>query len=98
MQHFRKLIDVSEDQLRHLLEAAAQMKAGLARGERPQVLAGRVLALIFEKPSLRTRASFEAAVAQLGGNSFFLTESDGGLGKREPVADFARTLSEYVDV
>ena len=53
--------------------------------------------MIFEKPSLRTRVSFEAAMAQLGGRSIFLSASDGPIGQRESVADFARTLSEYVD-
>ncbi len=56
-----------------------------------------MLGLIFEKPSLRTRVSFEAGMAQLGGSSIFLTSADGPMGKRESVADFARTLSGYVD-
>jgi ornithine carbamoyltransferase len=64
---------------------------------RPQLLVGRVLGLVFEKPSLRTRVSFEAAMAQLGGSSVFLSSTDGAMGKRESVSDFARTLSGYVD-
>src|SRR5206468_7096964 len=69
----------------------------LQRGERPPLLAGRVLALVFEKQSLRTRASFEAAMAQLGGTSLFLSSPDGAMGVRESVPDFARTLSQYAD-
>ena len=61
------------------------------------LLAGRVLGLIFEKPSLRTRVSFEAAMAQMGGGSIFLSATDGSLGQREPVPDFARVLSHYCD-
>ena len=56
-----------------------------------------MLGLVFEKPSLRTRVSFEAAMAQMGGSSIFLDATDGSLGKRESVPDFARTLSQYVD-
>ena len=59
---------------------------------------GRTLGLLFEKPSLRTRVSFEAAIARLGGNAIFLHGEDVGLGIRESVADFARVLSQYVDV
>jgi ornithine carbamoyltransferase len=62
------------------------------------VLAGKVLGLVFEKPSLRTRVSFEAAMTHLGGSSIFLSSPDGAIGVRESVADFARTLSQYVDV
>ncbi len=98
MQHFRTLLDVTPDQLRQLLEEAARLKVGWQRGERPALLARRVLGLVFEKPSLRTRVSFEAAMAQLGGSSIFLSEADGGMGRREPVPDFARVLSQYVDV
>jgi ornithine carbamoyltransferase len=97
MRHFLNMLDLSPEELRALLADALQMKQALQNGQRPPVLAGRVLALIFEKPSLRTRASFEAAMAQMGGSSIFLSASDGKLGVRESVPDFARTLSEYVD-
>src|SRR6185312_9425633 len=60
-------------------------------------LPGRTLGLIFEKPSLRTRVSFEAAIAQLGGCAIFLHGHDVGMGSRESVADFARVISQYVD-
>ena len=97
MRHFLDLLDVSADELNHLLADAAVMKGAHKRGERQPFLAGRVLGLVFEKQSLRTRVSFEAAMAQLGGSSIFLSANDGQLGKRESVPDFARTLSQYVD-
>jgi ornithine carbamoyltransferase len=97
MRHFLNLLDASAEELRHLLAEAARLKAGLARGERPPLLAGRVLGLVFEKPSLRTRASFEAAMIQLGGGAMFFGPADGKMGAREPVADFARTLAGYCD-
>ena len=62
------------------------------------LLQGRTLGLVFEKPSLRTRVSFESAMARLGGNSIFLRGKDVGLGVRESVSDFARVISQYVDV
>jgi ornithine carbamoyltransferase len=94
MRHFLDLLDLSPDELRHLLNDAAELKAA---GHRPAVLAGRVLGMVFEKPSLRTRVSFEAAMGQLGGRSIFLNSSDGLIGQRESVPDFARVLSQYVD-
>lgn len=97
MRHFLSLIDLTVQDLSHLLAEAARLKADSLRGIRPPLLAGRVLGLIFEKPSLRTRASFEAAMTHLGGASVFLSTSAGPLGQRESVADFARTLNHYVD-
>ncbi len=98
MKHFLTLLDLDADQLRSLLQDATQLKAAHLRGERVPLLSGRVLGLIFEKPSLRTRVSFEAAMTHLGGSSIFLSSPDGAMGVREPVADFARTLSQFVDV
>ncbi len=97
MRHFLNLLDLTDNELNALLDDAVALKAGLARGERPPLLAQRVLGMIFEKPSLRTCASFEAAMGQMGGSSIFLSATDGPLGKREPVADFARVLSQYCD-
>ena len=97
MRHFLTLLDLSVDEIHALLEEAARLKAGLRRGERPPLLAGRVLGMIFEKPSLRTRASFEAAMGQMGGSSIFLSAADGPIGERESVPDFARVLSHYCD-
>src|SRR5262245_35284414 len=97
MKHFLTMLDVEADQLKHLLQEAAGMKTASLKGNRPPVLAGRVLGMIFEKPSLRTRVSFETAMAQMGGTSVFLSATDGALGVRESVPDFARTMSQYVD-
>jgi ornithine carbamoyltransferase len=97
MRHFLNLIDLSVEELTHLLDEAARLKSDAERGIRPPLLEGRVLGMVFEKPSLRTRASFEAAMAHLGGTTIFLSASDGPIGQRESVADFARTLNYYVD-
>ena len=97
MQHFLDLFDWTGDQIHKLLKDAAKLKAAQQRGKIKPTLQGRVLGLVFEKPSLRTRASFEAAMAHLGGASIFISQSDAGLGKRESIADFARTISQFVD-
>src|SRR5262245_23231710 len=97
MRHFLHLLDLSADEIKGLLQEAARLKAGLMRGERPALLAGRLLGMVFEKPSLRTRVSFEAAMAQLGGASIFLQGNEVGLGLRESVPDVARTLCQFVD-
>jgi ornithine carbamoyltransferase len=97
MRHFLSLLDLSAAELRELLADAVRLKADCSRGHRPPYLAGRVLGLVFEKPSLRTRASFEAAMLQLGGSTLFFSASDGPIGQRESVPDFARTFSQYVD-
>ncbi|MBA4065960.1 MAG: ornithine carbamoyltransferase [Isosphaera sp.] len=97
MKHFLNLIDLSPDAICHLLAEAARLKADHARRVRADSLAGRVVGLVFEKPSLRTRVSFESGVAQLGGTSLYLPGNEVGLGWRETLADFARTVSQYVD-
>jgi ornithine carbamoyltransferase len=97
MRHFLSLLDVSVAELKSLLAEAARLKAELRQGRRPPLAAGRVLGMVFEKQSLRTRASFEAAMAQLGGSTVFLSATDGPMGQRESVPDFARTLSSYSD-
>src|SRR5216684_7274824 len=97
MRHFLDLLDLSSDEIHHLLNEAAQLKAAHKQGESTPVLLGKVLGMVFEKPSLRTRVSFQAAIAQLGGSSVFLPGSETGLGSRESVPDFARVISEYVD-
>src|SRR5262245_43365699 len=97
MRHFIDLLDLTTDELQHLFEETARLKAAHARREPITSLLGRVLGLVFEKPSLRTRVSFQAAMAQLGGTSLFLGGKEVGLGSRESVPDFARTLSQYVD-
>lgn len=97
-RHFLDLFDITADEARSLLERAKALKREGRGGDRPAFLAGRTLGLLFEKPSLRTRVSFEAAIAQLGGTSIFLPGKDVGLGVRESIADFARVLSQYIDV
>lgn len=97
MRHFLDMLDVTTDDLMHLMEEAARLKAAHRRGKRKAILKGKVLGLVFEKPSLRTRVSFEAAVQQMGGSSIYTAGKDVGLGKRESVADVARVMSEYVD-
>lgn len=87
------IADLSPQEVRQLVQRAHQMK----NGGTPPVLAGKSVVLLFEKPSLRTRASFEIAVHQLGGHAFYMGGSEVGLGVREPVSDVARVLARYVD-
>jgi ornithine carbamoyltransferase len=97
MRHFLDLLDWSRDEITQLFDQTAALKAAHVRRQETPWLLGRVLGLVFEKPSLRTRVSFQAAIAQLGGASLFMSGSEVGLGSRESVPDFARILSEYVD-
>ena len=101
-RHFLDLAAISAADLRAMLDAARAMKAaraglpkGTADADRP--LAGRVLAMIFEKPSTRTRVSFDMAMRQLGGETILLNGHDMQLGRGETLADTARVLSRYVD-
>src|SRR5437870_12367484 len=97
MRHFLDLLDLTPGELTYLFQETARLKALHARREVTPTLLGRVLGLVFDKPSLRTRVSFQAAIAQLGGTSVFLGGKEVGLGSRESVPDFARTISQYVD-
>src|SRR6185437_3716104 len=97
MKHFLNVVDLTRDELCGLLTAAARLKAAHARGVPARSLAGKVVGLVFEKPSLRTRVSFESGVAQLGGTSLYLPGNEVGLGWRETHADFARTIGQYID-
>lgn len=97
MKHLLNLIDLTGDELQHLLSEAARLKDAQARRIPSHSLTGRVVGLVFEKPSLRTRVSFESGVAQLGGTALYLPGNEVGLGWRESLADFARTISNYVD-
>jgi ornithine carbamoyltransferase len=94
---FLAIADVDGAELRRLLGAARALKESLKQGRACDLLAGRNLALLFQKPSLRTRVSFEVAMRQLGGAAFYLSPAEVGLGQRESVADVARVLSRYVD-
>ena len=96
-RHFVDLLNLTSDDARELLTRASDLKREYAGGIRAPYLPGRTLGLIFEKPSLRTRVSFEAAIGQLGGNAIFLRDKDVGMGSRETMADFARVISQYVD-
>lgn len=98
IRHLNSLFELSTGDIREILELARGLKEGLSRGERPPLLTGYVLTQLFEKPSLRTRVSFEAAMMQLGGSSIFLTAKDAGLHGRESLSDIARVLSGYSDV
>lgn len=88
------IADLSTEDIWHHLQRAAELKQ--RNGE--AYLKGKVLALLFEKPSLRTRVSFEVAMQQMGGHAIYLSPNEVGLGNREQVPDVARTLSRYVDV
>jgi ornithine carbamoyltransferase len=86
------IADLSADELALVLTTAADLK----RGGYTRALDGQTLALLFEKPSLRTRVSFDVAMQQLGGHAVYLSQGEVGLGQREPVSDVARVLSRYV--
>jgi ornithine carbamoyltransferase len=91
-RHLLSITDLNGDDLEDILSTAARMK----REGYPRALEGQALALLFEKPSLRTRVSFDVAMQQLGGHAIYLSQGEVGLGQREPVADVARVLSRYV--
>ena len=98
MKHLITLFDLTADEFFQVLDLAAELKEKWRQGERPPLLQGCVLTQVFEKPSLRTRNSFEAAMAHLGGTGIFLTGKEAGLEGREALADIARVLSRYSDV
>lgn len=97
MKHFLSIIDCSVEQLNELLEISAQLKSLYKEGGNDPCLANKTLVMLFEKPSLRTRISFQVAMTDLGGNAIYIKPEDiGGIGKREPVKDMARVMSRYV--
>jgi ornithine carbamoyltransferase len=96
MRHLLELFDLTSDEIRRIFAISKDLKEKHQHGKREPILRGQVLALLFEKPSLRTRVSFEAAMAHLGGQALFLGQ-DVGWGKRESAADFAQVLCQYVD-
>jgi ornithine carbamoyltransferase len=95
-RHFLDLIDIAPDELRGIIEDSRAMKAH-ARASQAPPMAGKMLAMIFDKPSTRTRVSFDVAMRQLGGQTIVLTGQEMQLGRGETVADTARVLSRYVD-
>ena len=97
MRHFVSAGDLTREQVLALFALAAELKQRWKTGRRGAPLAGRSLALIFEKPSLRTRVTFEVGIVQLGGRAVYLSGQEIGLGTRESVPDVARNLSRWVD-
>jgi ornithine carbamoyltransferase len=97
MNHFLSAADVTRERALHLFRVAAMLKQELKAARRHAPLAGRTIALIFEKPSLRTRVTFEVGIVQLGGRAVYLAGNEIGMGTRESVPDVARNLSRWVD-
>ncbi len=98
MQHFLSITEKSTEELNHLLDLAIELKTTWQHGGNKPLLANKVLAMVFQKPSLRTRVSFDMAMRHLGGDALYLSPSEIGLGKRESIGDVSRVLSGYVDV
>jgi ornithine carbamoyltransferase len=98
MKHFLSIADLSAEDVEELFRLAAEWKRRTKAREVRTPLAGHSQALVFEKPSLRTRVTFEVGMAQLGGASVYLAGQDIGLGKRESIPDVARNLGRWVDV
>ncbi len=97
MRHLITLADLTPVEIEQIFAITEDLKSKHAKGRREALLPGRVMALLFEKPSLRTRVSFEAGMAHLGGSSLLLGD-EVGFKSRESIPDFARVLSQYVDV
>ncbi len=94
---FLTIHDLSPDEVEHVLDLAAHLKAMQASGVPHRYLEGQTLGMIFEKSSTRTRVSFEVGMYQLGGSALFLSSHDTQLGRGEPIKDTARVLSRYLD-
>jgi len=94
---FLDIIDYTPEELLELLDLAVELKKEYKAGGNQPVLKGKVLAMIFQKPSLRTRVSFDMGMRHLGGDALYLSPSEIGLGKRESIADVARVLDGMVD-
>src|SRR5690554_4779373 len=97
VRHFLTLHDLSAEELLSLIQRAIELKRIRKEGLLHEPLRGRVLGMIFEKSSTRTRVSFEAGMIQLGGGAIFLSPRDSQLGRGEPIEDTARVLSRMVD-
>ena len=97
VRHFLTLTDLNSDEFRQLINRAIELKAILHRGEIFEPLKNKVLAMIFEKSSTRTRVSFESGMTQFGGHAIFLSPRDTQLGRGEPIEDSARVLSSMTD-
>lgn len=97
MKDFIAIADYSSAELHSMLDLAVELKRERQSGGNQPLLKGKVLAMIFQKPSLRTRVSFDMAMRHLGGDALYLSPAEIGLGKRESIADVARVMSGYVD-
>ncbi len=97
-RHFLSLLDLSGEELRALIALAIDTKKQLKQGIAHTPLQGKMLAMIFDKSSTRTRVSFETGMAQLGGHALFLSPRDTQLGRGEPIGDSARVISSMVDL
>jgi len=96
MKHFLAVSDYSSQEIQDMLDLAIRLKKEYFGRGNPPLLKGKVLGMIFQKPSLRTRVSFDMAMRHLGGDALYLSPNEIGLGKRESIADIARVLSGYV--
>jgi ornithine carbamoyltransferase len=96
-KHLLSIRDLETGEVFGLIERAAALKGGWKSGYKPLALAGKSVALIFEKPSTRTRVSFELAVVQLGGHALFMPSRETQMARSEPLADTARVMGRYVD-
>lgn len=96
-KHFISISDFSEKEILSILELTKKLKKDHIQGKNKPLLKGKILAMIFQKSSTRTRVSFESGIVQLGGHALFLSSNDLQLGRGETVADTARVLSRYVD-
>ncbi|MBC8504590.1 MAG: ornithine carbamoyltransferase [Anaerolineales bacterium] len=97
MKDFLTVADYSSESLQEMLDSAVQLKDEWKSGGNSPIFKNKVLAMIFQKPSLRTRVSFDMAMRHFGGDALYLSPAEIGLGKRESIADVARVLSGYVD-
>jgi len=98
MKDYLAVADYSAEELQSILDTAIELKTEWKKKGNPPIFKDKVLAMIFQKPSLRTRVSFEMAMRHLGGDALYLSPAEIGLGKRESIADIARVLSGYVDI
>ncbi len=96
MKHFLAISDLSPGEVQELLDVAIKLKEEYFRKGNPPLFKGKVLGMIFQKPSLRTRVSFDMAMRHCGGDALYLSPNEIGLGKRESIADISRVLSGYV--
>jgi ornithine carbamoyltransferase len=96
MEHFLDIFDHSSEELQDILDIAVRLKKEYYSGGNAPLFKGKVLGMIFQKPSLRTRVSFDMAMRHMGGDALYLSPSEIGLGKRESIADVSRVLSGYV--